>query len=262
MGIPGSLVVESVTKTFGAEGGVGVTALDEFSLTVQPGELCAILGPNGSGKTTLLNVIAGELEPDSGRVEFGGASLHLLRDRKRSRLLGRLFQNPDRGVLPSYTVAENLGLASLKGRFLSPFRFLNTSARRHLWEAKLGQEGEFLLERWNVPASSLSGGERQLLALHCATQANPPVLLLDEHTASLDPRNAAAVLQRTRQYVEDDARLALMVTHNIQHALQFGTSCVVLHQGRLARRLRPSDVTVGDMTQFLIELQMGYLDGR
>ena len=213
-----------------------------FSLSCPPGQFLVVIGSNGSGKSTLLNLVAGTLRLGAGRIHLGGRPLHRLRDYERARWIGRVMQNPLEGTCPGLTVAENLRLAEQRNK---PARlaagFLigalggihpNGSDRRRYREL-MGDLGLSLADRLDEPVGQLSGGQRQTLSLVMATLASPDLLLLDEHTAALDPRAEAAVMALTDRLVRQLGTTALMVTHSLEQALSHGDRLVMLHEGGL-----------------------------
>ena len=213
-----------------------------FSLSCPPGQFLVVIGSNGSGKSTLLNLVAGTLRHSAGRIHLGGRPLHKLRDHHRARWIGRVMQNPLEGTCPGLTVAENLRLAERRNR---PDRFaagfLNSAfggihpnggdCRRYC--ELLGELGLPLADRLDEPVGQLSGGQRQSLSLVMATLGSPDLLLLDEHTAALDPRAEATVMALTDRLVRQLGTTALMVTHSLEQALSHGDRLVMLHEGGL-----------------------------
>ncbi len=224
------LRVLGVTKTFSL-GGSRIPALDGLTLFLSEGEFTTLIGSNGAGKTTLLNVIAGTLRPDRGRVEILGQDVTRWPAQRRAKLIGRVFQDPLRGTASQLTVAENLALAAKKGgRGLAPL--LSRRRRRFLAQVlaslEMGLEG-----RLGEKVAHLSGGERQALAVLMATLTNPKLLLLDEHTAALDPANAEKVLAITERLVAEQHLTTLMVTHRMDQALALGNRLIMMHKGRI-----------------------------
>lgn len=208
-----------------------VRALDGVELEVEAGEFLTMIGSNGAGKTTLLNTIAGTCRPDAGRVVLGEKDVTGLPPHRRARLIGRVFQDPRQGTAPQLTVAENLALARRKG--FRGLRFALTRAKAASFREALAPLGMDLERRLGERAACLSGGERQALAVLMATLARPKVLLLDEHTAALDPANAEKVLSITEELVKAHAITTLMVTHRMDHALAVGDRLIMLHKGRI-----------------------------
>jgi putative ABC transport system ATP-binding protein len=214
----------------------------DFSLTCPPGQFLVVIGSNGSGKSTLLNLVAGTLRHDSGQIHLGNKPLHKLRDHQRARWIGRVMQNPLEGTCPALTVAENLRLAERRHR---PARLIGgglfamfggihpNGADRRRYRELLGDLGLPLADRLDEPVGQLSGGQRQTLSLVMATLGSPDLLLLDEHTAALDPRAEATVMDLTDRLVRQLGTTALMVTHSLDQALGHGDRLVMLHEGSL-----------------------------
>lgn len=248
-----ALLIADVSKAFTTKGNGRRVALSNISLTVRRGEFMMIVGHNGSGKTTLLNVISGDLQADSGTVEFDASgepfSVHALGSKERSKLVGRVFQNPIDGVFGGLRVWENLHVALMKSVPL-PFRF----ASRTRIEARLRNElrAGGLIPHLDSTADALSGGERQLLALEMAILRRPEVLLLDEHTSSLDARNARSCMERTVELAKQQDITTIAVTHDLSQAIEFGQRLIVLREGQIAADINAaskSSITVADLTQ-------------
>jgi putative ABC transport system ATP-binding protein len=194
-----------------------------------------VIGSNGAGKSTLLNLIAGAFSPTSGRVLLDGEDLTGVPAHRRARRIGRIVQNPLAGTAPSMTVAENLALAAKRGgrtlRLALPRRL------RHEFRDRLASLEIGLEDRLDCCASLLSGGERQGLTVLMATLARPEVLLLDEHTAALDPRNAALITRLTCGFIEELGLTTLMVTHNMEQAIEVGNRLIMMHKGQIIHEL-------------------------
>lgn len=224
--------LDSITKTFGGEGADRVRALDDLSLTIAQREFLVVVGTNGSGKSTLLNAIAGTVLADSGTIRIAGEDVTRTPAHARAHLIGRVTQNPLGGTAPSMTVAENLRLAGLRGQpkgfRIGLRRSEIESYRERARELSMGLE-----DRMNTPMGLLSGGQRQALTLLMATLREPRILLLDEHTAALDPKSAEAVMQITRSIVERDGLTAMMVTHDMNEAAHYGNRLVMMNAGNI-----------------------------
>src|SRR5690606_3041911 len=215
-------------------------ATRDVSLSVQPGEFVAIIGGNGAGKSTLLNLIAGSILPDEGRIEIAGTDVTRQPEYIRAARVARVFQDPMIGTAPLLSVEENLVLAELRAKGRSWRPALN-SARRKRFRNELAELGLGLEDRLSAGAGLLSGGQRQALALVMAALEAPDVLLLDEHTAALDPRTSATVMDATRRLVAARGLTTLMVTHNMEHALQYGTRIVMMADGGVRADLSSED---------------------
>lgn len=209
-----------------------VTALAGIDLTIPAGQFVTVIGSNGSGKSTLLNSIAGTFPITSGRIALGGQDITKQPEHVRSREIGRVFQDPRAGTAPGMSIEENLALAFLRTRRSGLGRGV-TKARREAMRGLLSELGMGLQERLKSPVTKLSGGQRQAMSLIMATVADPRLLLLDEHTAALDPKVAATIMQLTGQVVQQRRLTTLMVTHNMEMALRFGDRLVMMHAGRI-----------------------------
>ena len=231
------LKLTNITKTF-APGTVNQkTALCGIDLHLAPGDFVTVLGSNGAGKSTLFSAIAGSIRPDTGSVVLDGQDVTALPDYKRSKYIGRLFQDPLKGSAPNMTIAENLALAYLRssGRH-SPFSMVSAAERREFRD-RLSQLGLGLEDRMDSPVGLLSGGQRQALTLLMATLVTPKLLLLDEHTAALDPATAEKVLELTKAIVAEDRITCLMITHDISSALQLGNRTIIMNAGKIVGEL-------------------------
>ena len=231
------LKLDHIKKTF-APGTVNEKrALNDLSLHLQPGDFVTILGSNGAGKSTMFNAIAGTFQLDSGSVILDGKDITQLPDYKRSKFIGRMFQDPLKGTAPNMTIEENLALAYLRAsKARSPFSMVSSAERREFRE-RLAQLGLGLEDRMDTVVGLLSGGQRQALTLLMATLVTPKLLLLDEHTAALDPGTAEKVLSLTRQIVAENAITCLMITHNVQSALQLGNRTIMMKDGQIVLEL-------------------------
>ena len=225
--------LEEVHVTFNAGTVNEVRALRGISLVLSEGELVTVVGSNGAGKSTLLNTIAGVVSLERGRVFFGDADVTEMVEHRRARHVGRVFQNPLDGTAAGMTVEENLSLAARRGRRRGLRQAVGEIERKEFPEL-LAQIGMGLERRLKAPVGLLSGGQRQALTLLMATLARPRVLLLDEHTAALDPAAAAQIESLTVRLATEQRLATLMVTHNMQQALRVGNRTIMLHQGEIA----------------------------
>ncbi len=243
------LELTRLTKTYSDAGGDTVFALKDVSLRCERGSFVVIVGSNGSGKSTLLNVIAGSDTPDRGTISIGGKTLTDLPEHRRATIIGRVFQNPFQGTIGDMTVMENLALASCCGRGFTLTQALSRALKNEIRE-KVAAIGIGLEDRLEQSMSTLSGGQRQALTMLMATWRKPRLLLLDEHTAALDPRSADLVLNLTGRIVAERGLTVLMVTHSMQHAVLFGQRLIMMHHGQIVydirdgekRRARPSEL--------------------
>ena len=225
-------------------------ALENLNLELNKGDFVTILGSNGAGKSTLFNTIAGTYLPDSGKVILDGKDITKLPDYRRSKVIGRLFQDPLKGTAPNMTIEENLALAYLRANHAkSPFSML-TKADREEFRERLAMLGLGLEDRRDTPVGLLSGGQRQALTLLMATLVTPKILLLDEHTAALDPGTAEVVLELTRKIVAENGITCLMITHNLASALALGNRTIMMSGGQIRLDLKEKEregLTVDDL---------------
>jgi len=225
-------------------------ALRDVDLTVEAGSFVVVIGINGSGKSTLLNGIAGAVELDQGAIRFAGRDVTRWPEFRRAAFIGRVFQNPFSGTAPHLTVAENLAIASQRGRRRGIVHWGLGGARRARLAEKVGAMDLGLVSRLDAPMGVLSGGQRQGLTLLMATLVRPELLLLDEHTSALDPRSAEQVVRLTETIVKRDGLTTLMVTHSMHQAVRLGDRLLLMHRGRIVedfagarkRRLRVEDL--------------------
>ena len=228
------LKLTGVTKTFNPGTPNEKRALDRLNLSVAKGDFITIIGSNGAGKSTLFNAICGGFIADEGSVELDGRDVTFLPEHRRSRDIGHLFQDPMRGTAPNMTIEENLAVAYLRtARHKNAFLSRVTKADKQIFRDKLAMLDMGLEDRMRHPVGLLSGGQRQALTLLMATLVTPKILLLDEHTAALDPGTAEKVLALTQQLVHDQSITCLMITHNMTQALQLGNRTLMMDSGRI-----------------------------
>ena len=226
------LDVQHISKTFHPNTANEKRAVTDLSLHLDKGDFVTVIGSNGAGKSTLFNAVAGSFYVDEGRILLGGRDITFLPEHKRSRVIGRLFQDPLRGTAPHMTIEENLALAYLRAAHGDPFSRI-TAKDRALFREQLALLDMGLEERMDQPVGLLSGGQRQALTLLMATMVPPELLLLDEHTAALDPGTAEKVLELTRRTVAEHRITCLMVTHNMAQALTLGNRTLMMADGRI-----------------------------
>ena len=226
------LTLNNISKTFHPKTVNEKRALDRFSLHLGAGEFVTVIGSNGAGKSTLFNTISGFFFVDSGEILLDGEDITYQKEYRRARKIGRLFQDPLKGTAPSMTIEENLALAYLRGAGKNPVFGLDKQSRE-LFREKLAALGLGLEDRMKTKVGLLSGGQRQALTLLMATIITPKLLLLDEHTAALDPVTAEKVLDITQKIVAENRITCMMVTHNIQSALGLGTRTIMMDDGRI-----------------------------
>ena len=231
------LTLTNITKPFGAGTVNEKTALAGIDLHLDRGDFVTVLGSNGAGKSTLFGAIAGTFLPDSGTILLDGQNITNQPDYKRSKFIGRLFQDPLKGTAPNMTIEENLALAYMRASsHTSPFSMISKADRKDFRE-RLAQLELGLEDRMDHPVGLLSGGQRQALTLLMATLVTPKLLLLDEHTAALDPATADKVLALTKTIVRDGGITCLMITHNVSSALQLGNRTIMMKDGRIVLEL-------------------------
>ena len=246
------LKLENISLTFNAGTVNEKKALTNLSLHLQQGDFVTILGSNGAGKSTLFNTIAGTYTPDSGKVYLDGKDITQLPDYKRSKEIGRLFQDPLKGTAPNMTIEENLALAFLRANHTkSPFSMVSKADRAEFRE-RLAMLNLGLEDRMNTSVGLLSGGQRQALTLLMATLVTPKILLLDEHTAALDPGTAEVVLELTKKIVAENNITCLMITHNLASSLALGNRTIMMADGRIVLDIGGEErkgLTVDDLLQ-------------
>lgn len=222
----------NISKTFNAGTIDEKRLFSDFCLTLKKGEFVGVIGSNGSGKTTMLNIAAGDVAADSGSVILGGEDISKKKNYQRAKNIGRVFQNPAVGTCPSMTIWENMSIADNKAKRYGLSRGLNKQ-RKDFYCTQLEQLGMGLENRLRTQAGALSGGQRQALALIMATMQSPDLLLLDEHTAALDPKSSDLVMELTEKIVREKQITTLMVTHNLRYAVEYGTRAIMMHEGRI-----------------------------
>ncbi len=243
------LKIENIYKTFNPGTLNEVRALRGIDLSIEPGSWVIVIGTNGSGKSTLLNAVAGNVMVDSGTIELSGKDITKWPEHKRANLIGRVFQNPFSGTAPNMTIAENLALASKRGLG----RGLDLALKLQAYETfrqRVSSLNMGLEDRLDNIIGRLSGGQRQALTLLMATWQRPELLLLDEHTAALDPKTANQVIKLTEEIVHKENLTTFMVTHSMQQAVVLGDRLIMMHGGKVIhdfegaekKRLRPSDL--------------------
>ena len=226
------LDVQNIRKTFNPGTVNEKTALDGVSLTLKDGDFVTVIGGNGAGKSTLLNAVAGVWPVDSGTISIGGTDVTKLPEHKRAKYIGRVFQDPMMGTAATMQIEENLALASRRGRSRTLRPGITRDERDHYRDVlKILDLG--LEDRLTSKVGLLSGGQRQALTLLMATLQKPDLLLLDEHTAALDPKTAAKVLDATERIVQKDRLTTLMITHNMKDAIVHGNRLIMMYEGRI-----------------------------
>ncbi len=224
-------------------------ALIDIDFTIEDGDFITVIGGNGAGKSTLLNVIAGVYIPEKGSVVLGGKDITRLPEHKRAKYLGRVFQDPMMGTAASMEIQENLALANRRGK-MRGLRWGVGKKEKAFFKQKLEFLGLGLEDRMTAKVGLLSGGQRQALTLLMATLKRPELLLLDEHTAALDPKTAARVLDVTEELTSGEKLTTLMITHNMKDAIRYGNRLIMMHEGRIIYDVRgeeKSKLTVAEL---------------
>lgn len=247
------LKIEHISKTFNPGTVNEKKAIQDLSLTMESGDFATIVGSNGAGKSTLFAAIAGSFIADTGSIVLDGEDITFTPEYKRSKSIGRLFQDPLRGTAPNMTIEENLALAYLRASTHQRAFFSRISRKeKEKFRQQLALLDMGLEDRMSQPVGLLSGGQRQALTLLMATMVTPKILLLDEHTAALDPGTAQKVLELTRKIVAEHHITCLMVTHNMHQALELGNRTLMMDRGRIVLDLKGKErdgLTVDDLLQ-------------
>lgn len=258
------LNVDHISKTFFPNTVNERRALVDLSLRLENGDFVTVIGSNGAGKSTLLNAVSGRLPVDTGEVLINDVSVKRLPDYRRARYIGRVFQDPMAGTAPDLTIEQNLALAYLRGKG----RGLGigvTAKRKHLFRDELARLELGLENRLTTRVGLLSGGQRQALSLLMAGFTKPAILLLDEHTAALDPARAAHVTELTRQIVASESLTTLMVTHNMQQAIDLGNRLIMMHEGRIIYEIdgeQKAATTVDDLLGRFASIKGAVVDDK
>jgi putative ABC transport system ATP-binding protein len=234
------LELSGVRQTFNAGGADEVRALQGVDLSIHDGSFVIVIGTNGSGKSTLLNAVAGTFPVDAGSISLDGTDITRWPEHRRASMIGRVFQNPFSGTAPSMSIAENLSLAARRGRA----RGLGWALGSHLrveMRSRIARLGMGLQDRLDQPIGSLSGGQRQALTLLMASWLRPKILLLDEHTAALDPKSADLVIRLSEDIIAREKLTALMVTHSMSQAANLGDRLLMMHRGRVLHDFRGAE---------------------
>ena len=244
------LKLKKITKVFSKGTIDEIRALDKINLDVDAEDYIAIIGSNGAGKTTLLNIIAGVYPPENGgKIIVNDKEISGLSEYRRARYVGRVYQDPHIGTAAKMTIEENMAMALLRGQPRG-LRVASDKQRRELFRVALAPLGLGLENRLNALVGTLSGGQRQALALVMATLSKPAILLLDEHVATLDPRTAQIVLDLTEMLVKREKMTTIMVTHNMELALRHGNRLIMMHKGRIVvdmHQAQKADLTINDL---------------
>ncbi|MBR4015648.1 MAG: ATP-binding cassette domain-containing protein [Anaerotignum sp.] len=224
------LELKNITKVYNPGTVTEMCLFDRFNLTVQDGEFVAIVGSNGSGKTSMLNIICGSIPIEGGEVLIGGKNIAKMKDFQRYRTIGRVYQNPAMGTCPNLTMLENISLADNKGKTFGLGRGVNKE-RENYYKEQLAILGLGLEDKMHVKLGALSGGQRQAAALIMSTLTPIEFLILDEHTAALDPKTADIIMELTDKVVKEKKLTAMMVTHNLRYAVEYGSRLMMMDKG-------------------------------
>jgi putative ABC transport system ATP-binding protein len=247
--------LKNIHKTFNPRDVNEVRALQGLDLILEVGEFVTVIGSNGAGKSTLLNLVAGVYPSDQGTITIANRDVTRWQEHQRASLIGRVFQDPLRGTAGSMTIEQNMAMALLRGKRRS-LRIGVSHKNRQFFREQLALIGLGLENRLTNKVNLLSGGQRQALTLLMASLTQPRVLLLDEHTAALDPGTAEQIAKLTSQLVHEHALTTLMVTHNMQHALSLGNRTIMMHRGRIILDVRGEEraqMTVADLVKKFAE---------
>lgn len=248
----------NVSKTYNP-GTINEMCLFEgFNLKVADGEFVSIVGSNGSGKTSLLNIICGSIPIDAGQVRIGGKSIEKLKDFQRYKKIGRVYQNPSMGTSPNLTLLENMSLADNKGRSFGLSAGINRS-RTAYYKEQLAILGLGLEDKLHEKVGSLSGGQRQAAAMVMSTLTPVDFLILDEHTAALDPKTAETIMELTDRIVKEKKLTAMMVTHNLRYAVEYGNRLIMMDKGQIVLEKSGADkanLTVEDVLKVFTDISI------
>lgn len=223
--------LEKINKRFNPQTVNETVLFEDFNFSIRHGEFVSIVGSNGSGKTTLLNLICGTIQADSGKVILDGEDISMMPEFQRSQRIGRVFQNPAKGTCPSLSILENISLADRKNQSYNLEKAVNKN-RIDFYRALLEKLHLGLEDKLHMPVGLLSGGQRQALAMLIATMTPIDLLVLDEHTAALDPKSSENIMHLTESVVTEKKLTTVMVTHNLRYAVNYGSRLVMMHQGR------------------------------
>lgn len=226
------LEIKELSKTFNKGTDNEINLFNGFNLKIEENKCTAIIGSNGCGKSTLLNMIAGNILNDKGSIKVNDKDISKLREEERAIYIGRVYQNPSMGVSPSLTILENMSLADKKGESFSLRRLIKKDRIDHYKEI-LSQLDLGLENKLNTKVKFLSGGQRQSLSLVMATMKHPDILLLDEHTAALDPKTSKVVMEKTMELIEKYSITTIMISHNMKDAIDYSHRIIMLDDGKI-----------------------------
>ncbi len=234
------LELKNVTKIFNAGTVNEKVALNDLSITLEDGDFVTVIGGNGAGKSTMLNAVAGTFPIDEGQIIIDGNDITKLPEHKRAKFIGRVFQDPMTGTAADMWIEENMSIAMLRGKKRGLSWAINESDRK-IYKQMLARLDLGLEDRLSTKVGLLSGGQRQAITLLMASMNDPQLLLLDEHTAALDPKTAAKVLEITREIVEEKKLTTIMITHNMKDAIAFGNRLIMMNAGKIILDIKGED---------------------
>ena len=250
--------LRGVSKTYNPGTVTELCLFEDFNLTVKDGEFVSVVGSNGSGKTSMLNIICGSIPVSAGDVLIDGKSINSLHEYERYRHIGRVYQNPAAGTCPSMSILENMSLADNKGKRYG-LSFGVNNARKEYYREQLSTLGLGLEDKRNVKMGSLSGGQRQAVSLLMATMTPIEFLILDEHTAALDPHTAEIIMELTDKIIREKHLTAIMVTHNLRYAVEYGTRLLMMDRGHIIldrSGKEKQDATVDDLLEIFNKISI------
>lgn len=226
------LRIEDLQKKFNKGTENEIDIFHNFNIDIEENKCTAIIGPNGCGKSTLLNILAGSILPDSGKIVLNGEDISRLREEKRSKYIGRVYQDPSMGVSPALTILENMSLADKKSERFTLRRLIKRNKIEKYVEL-LRSLGLGLEDKLNTKVKYLSGGQRQSLSLIMATMKHPDLLLLDEHTAALDPKTSHIIMEKTKELIDQHKITTIMISHNMKDAIKYSDRIIMLDKGKV-----------------------------
>ena len=250
--------LRGVSKVYNPGTVTELCLFEDFNLTVNDGEFVSVVGSNGSGKTSMLNIICGSIPVSDGDVLIDGKSINSLHEYERYRHIGRVYQNPAAGTCPSMSILENMSLADNKGKRYG-LSFGVNNARKEYYREQLSTLGLGLEDKLNVKMGSLSGGQRQAVSLLMATMTPIEFLILDEHTAALDPHTAEIIMELTDKIIREKHLTAIMVTHNLRYAVEYGTRLLMMDRGHIIldrSGKEKQDATVDDLLEIFNKISI------
>ena len=250
--------LRGVSKTYNPGTVTELCLFEDFNLTVKDGEFVSVVGSNGSGKTSMLNIICGSIPVSAGDVLIDGKSINSLHEYELYRHIGSVYQNPAAGTCPSMSILENMSLADNKGKRYG-LSFGANNARKEYYREQLSTLGLGLEDKLNVKMGSLSGGQRQAVSLLMATMTPIEFLILDEHTAALDPHTAEIIMELTDKIIREKHLTAIMVTHNLRYAVEYGTRLLMMDRGHIIldrSGKEKQDATVDDLLEIFNKISI------